>query len=60
MLCAYVDAVIHVKNGNLDANCPYVLGADEFYPTGTAYNIGRGFASVAHSNPSLSIRFSRT
>src|SRR6185295_1599904 len=52
-LCAYVDAVIHVKNGNLEANAPYVLGADEFYPTGTAYNIGRGrfftAAEVEHS-----------
>ncbi len=41
-LVGYTDAVIHVKNGNLEANGPYVLGADEFYPTGTAYNIGRG------------------
>jgi putative ABC transport system permease protein len=41
-LVAHTDAVIHVKNGNLEANSPYVLGADEFYPTGTAYNIGRG------------------
>lgn len=41
-LVGYIDAVIHVKNGNLEANGPYVLGADEFYPTGTSYNIGRG------------------
>jgi putative ABC transport system permease protein len=41
-LVGYTDAVIHVKNGNLEANGPYVLGADEFYPTGTAYNVGRG------------------
>ncbi|HEY3175416.1 MAG TPA: ABC transporter permease [Candidatus Polarisedimenticolia bacterium] len=41
-LVGYTDAVIHVKNGNLEANGPYVLGADEFYPTGTSYNIGRG------------------
>lgn len=41
-LVAHTDAVIHVKNGNLEANSPYVLGADEFYPTGTSYNIGRG------------------
>jgi len=41
-LVGYIDAVIHVKNGNLEANGPYVLGADEFYPTGTAYDIGRG------------------
>jgi putative ABC transport system permease protein len=42
VLCGYFDGVIRVKNGNLEANAPYVLGADEFYPTGTAYNIGRG------------------
>jgi putative ABC transport system permease protein len=41
-LVGYDDAVIHVKNGGLEANGPYVLGVDEFYPTGTAYNIGRG------------------
>ena len=41
-LVGYTDSVVHVKNGNLEANGPYVLGADEFYPTGTAYNIGRG------------------
>jgi len=41
-LVGYTDAVIHVKHGSLEANGPYVLGADEFYPTGTAYNIGRG------------------
>ena len=54
-LCGYFDAEIHVKNGSLDANNPYVLAADEFYPTGTSYNIGRGrfFTSeeVAHSAP---------
>jgi putative ABC transport system permease protein len=52
-LCGYFDAVIHIKNGNKEANSPYVLGADEFYPTGTAYNIGRGrfftAAEVEHS-----------
>jgi putative ABC transport system permease protein len=41
-LVGYSDGVIHVKNGNLEANGPYVLGADEFYPTGTSYSIGRG------------------
>src|SRR5437867_6147499 len=41
-LCAVVDEQIHVKNGGLEANSPYVLAADEFYPTGTADNIGRG------------------
>jgi len=54
-LCGYFDSEVHVKNGSLDANNPYVLGADEFYPTGTAYNIGHGrfFTSeeVAHSAP---------
>jgi putative ABC transport system permease protein len=53
ILCVYLDAVIHVKNGNLEANSPYVIGADEFYPTGTAYNVGRGRfftpAEVKHS-----------
>ena len=42
ILCGYFDAVVHVKSGNLEANGPYVLGVDEFYPTGTAYGIGRG------------------
>lgn len=41
-LVGYDDAVLHIKNGDLEANGPYVLGADEFYPTGTAYGIGRG------------------
>src|SRR5262249_4202738 len=53
VLVGYFDGVIHVKNGSLEANGPYVLGADEFYPTGTAYNIGRGRfftpEEVAHS-----------
>jgi putative ABC transport system permease protein len=52
-LVGYFEAVIHVKNGSREANSPYVLGADEFYPTGTAYNIGRGrfftHAEVEHS-----------
>ena len=38
----YFDEQIHVKNGNLDANSPYVLGADEYYPTATAYGIALG------------------
>jgi putative ABC transport system permease protein len=42
ILCGYFDAVIHIRHGDREANGPYVLGADEFYPTGTAYNIGRG------------------
>src|SRR5262249_11694704 len=41
-LVAYTDGVIHVKNGNLEANGPYVLGADEYYPTGTSYLVARG------------------
>src|SRR5436190_16481312 len=53
ILCVYVDAVLHVKNGSREANGPYVVGADEFYPTGTAYIIGRGrfftAAEVKHS-----------
>src|SRR5262245_39937201 len=40
ILVGYFDGVIHVRNGSLEANNPYVLGADEFYPTGTAYGIG--------------------
>ena len=54
-LCGYFDAEVHVKNGSLDANSPYVLGADEFYPTGTSYNVGRGRfftpEEVRHSAP---------
>lgn len=54
-LCSYDDAEIHVKNGRLLANNPYVLGTDEFYPTGTAYSIARGRfftpVEVAHSAP---------
>jgi putative ABC transport system permease protein len=41
-LCSVSDELIHVKNGAVEANNPYVLAADEFYPTGTAYNVGRG------------------
>jgi putative ABC transport system permease protein len=41
-LVGYFDAEIHVKNGNLEANNPYVLGADEYYPTATAYAIAHG------------------
>src|SRR5262245_58773289 len=41
-LVGYFDAEIHVKNGSLEANNPYVLGADEYYPTATAYAIGLG------------------
>jgi putative ABC transport system permease protein len=52
-LCAWDDAEVKVKNGNLVANNPYVLAADEFYPTATAYSIGKGRfftpTEVAHS-----------
>jgi putative ABC transport system permease protein len=52
-LCSVSDELIHVKNGAVEANNPYVLAADEFYPTGTAYNVGRGRfftpAEVHHS-----------
>jgi len=41
-LAGYFDAEIHVKNGSLEANNPYVLGVDEYYPTATAYSIGLG------------------
>jgi len=52
-LIGYTDEVVHVKHGSLEANAPYILGADEFYPTGTAYDIGHGryftAAEVEHS-----------
>ncbi|MDQ2978344.1 MAG: ABC transporter permease, partial [Acidobacteriota bacterium] len=41
-LVGYFDAEIHVKNGSLEANNPYVLGVDEYYPIATAYTIGLG------------------
>jgi putative ABC transport system permease protein len=47
-LVGYFDEEIHIKNGNLEANSPYLLGADEYYPTATAYSIGLGrFFTVA-------------
>ena len=36
------DSEIHVKNGNLEANNPYVLGVDQQYPEATAYTVGHG------------------
>jgi putative ABC transport system permease protein len=42
ILVGYTEEIVHVKHGNLEANGPYILGADQFYPTGTAYNIGHG------------------
>ena len=54
-LCGQTDAVLHIKHGNLEANMPYVLGVDEYYPQGTSYNVGHGrfFTSseIAHSAP---------
>jgi putative ABC transport system permease protein len=41
-LVGYFDEDIHVKNGTLEANSPYLLGADEYYPIATAYSIGLG------------------
>jgi putative ABC transport system permease protein len=41
-LIGYFDAQIHVKNGNLEANNPYVIGTDEYYPIATAYAIALG------------------
>ena len=55
VLAAHTDAVIHVKHGNLEANYPYTLGVDEWYPTGTSYNVGQGrfftSAEIQHSAP---------
>jgi putative ABC transport system permease protein len=54
-LVAHTDGVIHVKRGNLEANYPYTLGVDEWYPTGTSYNVGQGrfftSAEIQHSAP---------
>jgi len=36
------DSEIHVKNGSLEANLPYILGTDQYYPEATAYNVDRG------------------
>jgi putative ABC transport system permease protein len=56
-LVGYFDEQIHVKNGSLEANSPYVLGADEYYPTATAYAIalGRFFTpeEVEHGAPEV-------
>ena len=52
-LVGHFDAEVHVKNGSLEANNPYVLGTDDEYPGATAYNIGHGRfftpAEVDHS-----------
>jgi ABC-type antimicrobial peptide transport system permease subunit len=54
-LAAHTDAVLHVKHGNLEANMPYTLGVDEWYPQGTSYDVGHGrfftVSEIAHSAP---------
>ena len=42
VLYVQVEALLHVKNGSLEANAPYVVGSDEFYPTTTAQSLARG------------------
>jgi putative ABC transport system permease protein len=42
VLYVLTEALLHIKNGNLEANGPYIAGSDEFYPTSTAQNMGRG------------------
>jgi putative ABC transport system permease protein len=42
ILGRYTDAVVHVRHGSLEANGPYIIGGDEFYPTGTASTAARG------------------
>src|SRR5437867_4830651 len=42
ILYVQVEALLHIKNGNLEANAPYIVGTDEFYPTTTAQSLGRG------------------
>jgi putative ABC transport system permease protein len=54
-LVGHTDAVLHIKHGNLEANMPYTLGVDEWYPQGTSYDVGHGrfftVSEVAHSAP---------
>jgi putative ABC transport system permease protein len=42
VLYAFTEALLHVKNGSLEANGPYIVGSDEFYLTTTAQSMGRG------------------
>ena len=53
LLVGYDDAYLHVRAGNLEANGPYVIGADDDYLIGTAHTISRGRfftpAEVQHS-----------
>ncbi len=57
VLAGYFDQEIHVKNGNLESNSPYLLGVDEYYPAATAYMIvlGRFFTpeEVEHGAPEV-------
>lgn len=41
-LTGVFDSEIHVKNGSLEANNPYVLGVDHQYPQATAYVVAHG------------------
>jgi len=41
-LAGYFDAEIHVKNGDAEANSPYVLGTDHYYPEANAYSVAHG------------------
>jgi putative ABC transport system permease protein len=41
-LAGYFDAEIHVKNEDIEANSPYVLGTDSFYPEANAYSVAQG------------------
>ncbi|MCA1609994.1 MAG: ABC transporter permease [Acidobacteria bacterium] len=41
-LAGYFDADIHVRNGNAEANSPYVLGTDSYYPAANAYGVAQG------------------
>ena len=54
-LVGYTEGVVQVKRGNLEANMPYTLGVDEWYPQATANDVGQGrfftAAEVAHSAP---------
>jgi putative ABC transport system permease protein len=36
------DTLVHVRHGGLEANGPYILGSDEFYPTGSSYGVAHG------------------
>ena len=42
VLAGYFDADIHVKYANQEANSPYVLGTDVYYPEAQAYSLAQG------------------